>query len=76
MVNSERIISEKAEKVLSCQYWWLVHAVNSPEDTVSVSLEGSETGSSGKVSSLHNTTRDEHPMNQHDFQTRGDTYSG
>ena len=33
-----------------------------PEDTESVSLESSETSSSGKVSSLHDTTGDEYPI--------------
>jgi hypothetical protein len=36
-----------------------------PENTVSVGFEGSESGSSGKVASLHDTTRDEHPVYQH-----------
>jgi hypothetical protein len=39
--------------------------VNIPENTVSVGFEGSESGSSGKVASLHDTTRNEYPTDQH-----------
>jgi hypothetical protein len=38
--------------------------VYAPEDTVSVGLEGTETGGSREVSSLHDTTRDEDPVGQ------------
>jgi hypothetical protein len=50
--------------------------VDIPENTVSVSLEGSESGSSGKVASLHDTTRDEHPVYQHCQRFTDETYSG
>lgn len=35
------------------------------EYTVSVGFEGSETGSSREIATLHDTTRDEYPVRQH-----------
>lgn len=62
MVNSERIISEKAEKVLFISFIPIsVCSFNIPENTKSVSLEGTETSSGRKVASLHDTTRDKDP---------------
>ena len=57
MVNSDRIISEKAEKVLVDQHSTLPKKrVDIREYTVSVGFEGSETGSSREIASLHDTT--------------------
>jgi hypothetical protein len=62
MVNSDRIISEKAEKVLFISFVPIfVCSFNIPENTESVSLEGTETSSSRKVASLHDPTRNKDP---------------